>query len=151
VKLYHFTAFWNLRNVGEDNILAAGLRPGVSTEYWPLDGIPPCVWLTANGDDRFFERAPECRITVVIPTRDRRLVSWPKYLRKAVGAADFEKMTQAQDRERNAVGQVITWRQWWMYFGTVPLSMFTVVDCADPVRRAEAAGQGRLWTPGEPI
>jgi hypothetical protein len=43
VKL--FTAFWNLRNVGENNILAAGLLPGVSTERWPLD-MPPCVWLT---------------------------------------------------------------------------------------------------------
>jgi hypothetical protein len=67
-------------------------------------------------------------------------VSWPKYARKVLGVADFEEMTHSQDRVRNAVGQPITWRrQWWVYFGVVSLSMFTVVDYADPVRRAEAA------------
>jgi hypothetical protein len=38
--------------------------------------MPPCVWLTTNGDDRFFERAPECRITVIIPNSDHGSNDW---------------------------------------------------------------------------
>lgn len=127
--LYHFTDFWFLKNGG--TILEEGLKP---TE--PLHGtILPSgvVWFTTEADPVIWwgdgERS-ECRITVVIPSTDKRLVRWEVWLRKHVSADEMKEMTAFF----NTTG--IAWKAFYVYRGAVPLSRFRAVEYADPNRRA---------------
>jgi hypothetical protein len=74
--------------------------------------------------------AEEARITVVIPSTDRRLVRWENWMRKHCHPA----IVRVADETAKKIG--IDWRAWYVYFGAVPLSRFRVVDYADPDKRA---------------
>jgi hypothetical protein len=110
--LYHFTALARL--IGEDglselhkawdvgapeainaaafaapgSILKSGIKPMQDMD-WPTLGL--CVWLTTNPDmsndfvtGNALDRG-NWRVTVVIPSTDRRLVYLPKYFSKRTG------------------------------------------------------------------
>jgi hypothetical protein len=106
MKLYHFTGLQAL--IGEagmaviqpgivdlatvaapGSIVTDGIKPQRENGY---DGVlrsplPPCVWLTTdpNLESRFCRYGSSytnIRLTVVIPSTDRRLVYWPKYFRR---------------------------------------------------------------------
>jgi hypothetical protein len=122
MKLYHFTDFYFLKNGG--TILKEGLKPAVDKQGWVL---PPhnVVWLTTD-ESYTFERQPECRITLVVSSHDRRLVRWDKWLHKH----GEHEIIAVLDRDHPG------WRSTYVYFGNVPLSMSREVGYADPERRA---------------
>jgi hypothetical protein len=72
------------------SILKSGLMPHQCGDYDRLLGepMPACVWLTTNPDmsalflnGNYLDHG-NWRVTVVIPSTDRRLVPWTKYLRR---------------------------------------------------------------------
>jgi hypothetical protein len=101
--LYHFTGLGALigaegcaaLEVGKEvdlfdlaapgSILRAGL---IARKYDDWDGalrsaLPPCVWLSDNSDmPAGFSSFHDFRVSLMIPSGDRRLVHWPKYFRK---------------------------------------------------------------------
>jgi hypothetical protein len=127
--LYHFTDFAYLETCG--TILKEGLKPSVGKQGIDL---PPhgVVWLTASPTADWADESPECRIRLAIPSHDRRLVKWDKWLRKHAPDV-IEQLAQCDcgfDHDRSI-------RNNWCYFGNVPLGMFRAVEYADPERRAE--------------
>jgi hypothetical protein len=104
MKLYHFTGLRAL--IGDaatavirpgiidlatvaapGSVIADGLKPRREEGY---DGVlssplPPCVWLTTDPDmggiGLHFSSFADFRITVIIPSTDRRLVPWLEYFR----------------------------------------------------------------------
>jgi hypothetical protein len=133
--LYHFTDWYFLEAGG--TILKEGLKPAAEIDDLPPHGV---VWLTTEEDYRWAEGKSreldqQCRIRLAIPSHDRRLVHWPKWLRKH--APDVIEML--------AVGSYpagydyrIPLSTTYCYFGTVPLTYFRVVEPADPEARARA-------------
>jgi hypothetical protein len=118
--LYHYTGYYELQNGG--TILKEGLRPGGAV-------MPPhnVVWLTTRADQAgMWDCDKECRITVVIPSTDRRLVRWQTWARK-----------HAPELIRALVDKGVTtpWRDDWCYFGDVPLERIRAIEHADPVLR----------------
>ena len=114
--LYHFTFLRYL-----ESIAAEGLKPKGDI-----------VWLTADprtfyATDRHGRPLPpshahDCRITVVIPSDDRRLVRWERVLRKRGGAERIEFFLRNPHlgRER-ALNTVL---DWYCCFGAVPPEYF---------------------------
>jgi hypothetical protein len=120
--LYHFTDLWCI-----DDIVAEGLKPAFDDDaHIQLKNV---VWLTPRDDQQGMWRNPkEIRITLVIPSTDRRLVRWADWARK-----------HDPDLHRIAVNLGHTgWETFYCYFGIVPVSYSRAVECADPERRAEA-------------
>ena len=116
------------------SILKAGLSPNQGGDYDQLltEPMPPCVWLTTNPDmsavflnGEYLDHG-NWRVTVVIPSTDRRLVHWPKYMRRR---ARFEMRMSGWIR-REAEGC-------FCYFGEVARDRIRAVDHSD---RATAAG-----------
>jgi len=130
VILYHFTSFYNLKNVGPENILAVGLKA------MPVKNCPEgvirqlrCVWLTTNSDlPPIFSSHAEVRIKLVIPSSDRRLVHLPNLLRKRLSPEQLARV----DAETDRAG-----RTFYVFFGDIPLDRFRAVEYADAARRAE--------------
>jgi hypothetical protein len=129
--LYHFTPFYYLQNDG--TILKEGLRPSDGAKHGML---PPVgvVWLTTEEDYQWHERKSseldQCRIRLAIPSHDRRLVHWPKWLRKhAPDIIDMLARCDCGYDHREAMNTT------YCYFGTVPLFYFREVGYADPARR----------------
>ena len=121
-----------------------GLKPKGNPWCPPL-GV---VWLTANADPEFmFARDdgtldPEwktgvlrCRITVVIPSTDKRLMRWEKWLRK-------QHSIQLPNRKPLSVEQYIDartafqWKNYFVYFGAILLSKIRAIEYANPMMRA---------------
>lgn len=87
LKLYHFTNFWSLKNAGPDAILEAGLKAHDPNEDYPMFGgkLRPCVWLTSQTElpvKMQKAAAQEVRITVELSSASKRLISWPRLLRR---------------------------------------------------------------------
>jgi hypothetical protein len=141
--LYHFTDFCFLE--AEGTILKEGLKPSESGKNGML---PPygVVWFTTEEDYRWHKglasETDQCRIKLVIPSTDKRLVYWPKWARKH--APDIIEKLLKCDCGLNHRRQVETT---YCYFGTVPLFYFREIEYADPARRLafEQAG-GRAMT-----
>jgi hypothetical protein len=81
----------------------------------------PAVFLNGNYLDH-----GNWRLTVVIPSTDRRLVYWPKYMRRAI----FEMQTSEWLRREAD--------RFFCYFGEVTRDRIRAVDHSEG--RAEAAG-----------
>jgi hypothetical protein len=130
--LYHFTDFSCLENGG--TILKEGLKPATDAIHGCL---PPhgVVWLTTQEDYQWANgmasERDQCRIKLAIPSHDRRLVYWPKWMRKH--APDIIEMLRICNCGFDHAEQIATT---YCYFGTVPLAYFREVEYADPVRRA---------------
>jgi len=102
--------------------------------------MPPAgvVWLSTEGDPAVMwveGQKSECRIKVVIPSTDKRLVRWEVWVRKHQSAEDAEWMCAAAERAG------LSWRSYYVYFGTVPRSKFRAIEYADPRMRAEAEAE----------
>jgi hypothetical protein len=107
MKLYHFTtlpgllgpdgfeAYWSTKPGGKtdatpyadpSSILKVGVRPRRSDDYDGLlqSPMPACVWLTDDPDmvGGCTNTGGDCRLTVVLPASDRRLMRWTDYLRQ---------------------------------------------------------------------
>ena len=127
---FHFTSFYNLENVGPENILAAGLKAMPVKGWWAKEAIGTirrCVWLTTNPDmSPLYASYSEVRISLVISSSDRRLVHLPKLLRKR---ACNELMTEL---DADTGGH---WRTFYMYLSDITLNYIRVVEYADPARR----------------
>jgi len=125
MQLYHFTDLWSLDEGG--TILREGLRPAADQGEWPLPPFEPVVWLTSEAECTFFEAPPEVRITVVIPSTDRRLARWETWLRKhgeqKVIAACYKAMSNGWSNG--------AWRSFYCYFGTVGLNRIRRVEYVD--------------------
>jgi hypothetical protein len=125
--LYHFTDLWCI-----DDILAEGLKPAFNDDanFQPKN----VVWLTTRDDQQGMWRNPkELRITLVIPSTDRRLVRCADWMRK-----------HDPDLYRIAVSLGHTgWETLYCYFGIVPVSYLRAVEYADPERRAAWRGMAR--------
>jgi len=133
--LYHFTELALLEDEG--TILEEGLRPH---ESYRGDALPPLgvVWLTIEEDYRWAngmasERG-NCRIRLAIPSHDRRLVHWPKWLRKRAPAVI--ELLALCDIEAGSNRHITQMNTTWCYFGNVPLTYFRAVEYADPAERA---------------
>jgi len=136
MRLYHFTDFYNLENVGPGNILAVGLRAGADwmKEYSGCFLKPPprnAIWLTSEAV--FFERTKECRIEVEIPRSDSRLFKWNTYLER-YGKPGLMEAAKRADAEQGSN----TLSSWWLYFGDIPARRIVAIEYADPARRAAA-------------
>jgi hypothetical protein len=125
-----------------DSILKGGIRPHNSGDYDALLGEPmrDCVWLTTNPDmsavflnSNYMDHG-EWRVTVVIPSTDRRLVFWPKYFSRRTGR---EYVVSSEDRShayrcaREAAG-------FYVYFGAIPPGRFRAIDQVDRASAARA-------------
>jgi hypothetical protein len=137
--LYHFTSFYNLKNVGPENIVAVGLRPGQNSWKDWVDMMepvpPPVVWFTANPSPTGVfgkngnEHNSEVRITAVIPSSDRKLVSWMTYLRRHDRQLlEYLRTYNAKVREGLS--------DYYLYFGHVPSARIERIAYADPKARA---------------
>ncbi len=153
--LYHYTALSHL--LGEDvvsalrkgeigwpidddmaapgSILKAGLSPNQCGDYDSLlaEPMPACVWLTTNPDmsavflnGNYLDHG-NWRVTVVIPSTDRRLVHWPKYMRRRA----FFEMQISEWMRREAEG-------FFCYFGEVARDRIRAVGHSDRATAARA-------------
>jgi hypothetical protein len=77
--LHHFTGLYYLENGG--TILKEGLVPKAGVHTAPPFNV---VWLTSATEPNWSARPDsyECRIKLAIPSHDRRLVKWDKWMRK---------------------------------------------------------------------
>jgi hypothetical protein len=135
MQFYHFTHRRYL-----DAIEKEGLRPGQST-FDPRD----VVWLTTNPETIFaadqygnlLENAHDCRISLIIPLYDPRLINWGRWLRKHMpGDVEHYSQNPYLGRERSC----LTLQQWFCYFGTVPTSCFR--EIMDPRERRDRVVSG---------
>ena len=138
IAAYHFTSRAAL--VGDGGSVAAAtagsiLVAGILPHYDHLlrSPLPPSVWLTSDPDmpDDFCT----VRISVVIPSTDRRLVHWPKYIRKH-DASIFE--TQCRAPYTPAFAQRAA-AQFYVYFGPVTLDRIRKVEGVTACKLAQAA------------
>ena len=127
--LYHFTF---LRH--RESIVAEGLRPS--------DDV---VWLTTDSETFFAcdqhgnplppEYRHNCRIKLVIPSHDRRLISWSRLLRKRKGPEEVEFYLRnpylGPERARRTV------QDWHCYLGTVPPDYFREIIEITALERAD--------------
>jgi len=149
---YHFTTFWAAghENVPEKGtIWRDGILPGTPTEF--LEGIGgrnlrtqplDCVWLTREEFPSWYLKngkpaVPEMRITVRLPTSDKRLVRYGRWMLDHLGRERAQEVADMMDNN----GTGCTWRLWYCYFGIIPRSAIKGEYLAggfapDPVRFA---------------
>jgi hypothetical protein len=80
--LHHFTSFYCLENGG--TILKEGLKPAFPNDF-DLPPFSSIIWFTTKSDPTAMwksGRRSDCRITVELPSTDRRLIKWGKWLHK---------------------------------------------------------------------
>ena len=142
--LYHFTDFYFLKNGG--TILQTGLRAGAHDEVDLAMAPADAVWLSTDAEETW-KRKSECRITVVIPSTDRRLVRWQKWMRKRHPPHIAEQLIAACGS-----GTGDAWKNFWLYLSPVPLSTFgrsnTPIRSGGP-RLREARLHPELYADGE--
>ena len=123
--LYHYTDWRvveqmcgrSLKN-GDRVAFIQGLKRGhASMAGWEwLQPLPAnVVWLTSDPVQALFERPPEVRIALAIPSTDRRLVHWHSYLSKHYGvpAVMWDELEAEEPVTRAG-------RRFYAYFGDVP-------------------------------
>jgi hypothetical protein len=128
--LYHFTSGTarvgngSLETPAPGSILAVGVLPNRTYDYDHAlhSPLPPCVWLTADPDmPSVFCGGHRARISLVIPSTDRRLVNWYKYARK-----------HGADTVIDQADIPAAWRrspaQFWLYFAPVEVRWFRAVE-----------------------
>jgi hypothetical protein len=86
--------------------------------------LPACVWLSTDpamsGD---FSTRQGLRLSVVIPSTDRRLVRWSKFCRKhGVEVVEVVAEVFADERFRRAAAH------FWLYFGTITPERIRAID-----------------------
>jgi hypothetical protein len=101
-----------------------------------VDGV---VWFTADPNPLGMFAKPwdrsDCRITCIIPVRDKRLMHWRQWLRKNL-PPDQHQQAMALNEQAGT-----PWRSYWIYFGPVPRDYLRAVEYADPDLRAQASAE----------
>jgi hypothetical protein len=124
MKLYHFTRSEKLE--GKGTIRREGLlippkpeeRPGganYAAGIWLTTNPEPVPWWVSGGFGGAFYGI--ARITVVIPTNDRRLKQCKAHLRKHA-----RLLYETYQKESNEKG--LKWEDWYFYFGNIKPSRF---------------------------
>lgn len=67
----------------------------------------------------FFPNKLAVRITVVVPTTDRKLVRWRKWSRKHCEPKTYDLLTKANGHKHDT---------WWIYFGLIEPSRFRAIE-----------------------
>jgi hypothetical protein len=144
--LYHFTALHNLDHPEDGRtILKEGLKPNGKKGMPPLDA----VWFTTQADPELMFAKEDgtldagwkkhnARIKVVIPSSDKRLVKWETWLREQSFVL-FNGRVFLPSEMINAIyaHNLMGYKFYYVYFGSIPPSEFRVVEYADPQMRAE--------------
>ena len=131
---YHFTDFHFLQDGG--TILQEGLKAHEGKDETDQTMAPPnAVWLTTDSEETWrVDRKSEYRITLVIPSTDKKLVRWDRWVRKRHPDIAQRLFAAAESTGNPA------WKNYWLYLGPVPRSRFRVIEYADQQKRAEAEG-----------
>ena len=84
------------------------------------------MWRPGQGEippkgTRYFEKRA-VRITVMIPSGDRRLRQWPSWGRNRLARDWYETMDRAGGGKS---------KTWWLYFGVIPPGRFKAVEFLD--------------------
>jgi hypothetical protein len=133
VLLYHFTTVWFLRPDGTPGPgiippegLIGGKGVGQGGEILKTEG----VWLTADPVPGQAAHGNCVRITVKIPTTDRKLV---RYRRCAPVFEDLLRRDHGWDHPTIGVEEAITRvrRDWWLYFGAISPECWVAIDILD--------------------
>jgi hypothetical protein len=148
--LYHFTDFYNLDHPEDGRtILKEGLKPNGKKGMPPLDA----VWFTTQADPEFmFAREDgtldtdwkkhNTRIKVVIPSTDKQLMKWETWLRKqSVVLFDGRVFLPSELINTIYAHNLMGYKFYYVYFGSIPPSKFRVIECADPQMRAETEAE----------
>jgi len=114
--LYHFT---DCLDTG--TILTEGLKPGNNGNKQASLSLPPIdvVWLSTGGLECWAIKAPLAMIELVIPSRDRKLVHWGKWVRRH--APDIAERLMNCDCGRD---HRPSFKEHYCYFGVIPPSAF---------------------------
>jgi hypothetical protein len=118
VNLHQFAA--------SGSILTHGVQPHKDASY--DDGLrsplSPCVWLTDDPNLPLAYRREEWRISVIIPSRDRRLTPWLKYFRKhpREEAREFASFVILSEEMQGAS------ESFYVYFGPIPLVRLSAIE-----------------------
>jgi hypothetical protein len=110
-----------------------GARPAPSPEASQYDFVPLHV------DDRV-DRLRFCgngdvRVRVVIPSTDRRLASWPRYVRKY---APDDRRKNFRNTLREVPGAEAAVPRFWIYFGVIPVERIKAVERVESDEQAPA-------------
>jgi hypothetical protein len=160
--LYHFTTLWALGHKdvpGKGTIWRDGILPG-TPEQSGKEGIGGrlflrqplnCVWLTEEEFPLWYEEdekpaVPEIRITVRLPTVDKRLIRYERWMWEHLSREVGERLATGMDTAPGCLAGL--WRWWWCYFGTIPRQCIKGEHLAgafdpNPVRRAAFIEQHR--------
>jgi hypothetical protein len=151
---HHFTKMYFLQRGG--TIQREGLKPPdnnnaqldalVDGVVWFLP-IPMRLGLFAKPWDR-----SDCRLTCVIPVRDKRLTHWRQWLRKNLPPYQHQQAIALNEQAGKP------WRSYWIYFGAVPgdysarSNMPIPISAPTPVRSASvipasSRTQASDWAP----
>jgi hypothetical protein len=121
------------------SILVDGLQPGRGDgdfDGYLARALPPCVWLTDDPHmPRIFCSDGDFRVQVVIPSTDRRLASWPRYVRK-YAPDDRRKNFRNTVREVPGAGAAVP--RFWIYFGVIPVERIKAVERVESDEQAPA-------------
>ena len=138
MRLYHFTELRaligdtgldvirpgnvDLRTVAAPgSIIADGLKPYKAGSYDHVlrSPLPSCVWLTSDPDmglkshmGNHFSKYSDFRVTVLIPSIDRRLAHWPRYFRNH-GQCAWSEATALPEAARRVTAT------FYVYFGKI--------------------------------
>jgi hypothetical protein len=135
MRLFHFTKLCQVETDG--TILTEGLKPAVGKQGIEL---PPhnVVWLTTQRDC-MFNYAPDCCISLFIPSSDKRLVHWKTWLHQN-GEHEIIAAAEETDREEGFYSN----RSFYCYFGIVPPSAFRKIYALEG-----RIGHRLAWEPGQ--
>jgi hypothetical protein len=120
--LYHYT--WSRHLHG---ILKGGLKVGAASNNAVTCPPMGVIWLTTESEldtvTGWALRPFECRIKLVVPSTDKRLVKWSRWLRK-----HQPSLIDALRRCDCGRDHIPSLKEHWVYFGDVPLSMFRAIE-----------------------
>jgi len=148
---YHFTELYNLDHPEDGRtILKEGLKPNGKKGMPPLDA----VWFTTEADPEFMFAGDDgkldpnwkrdcARIKVVIPSTDKRLMKWETWLQQqSLVSLDGRLFHPSEMINAIYAHNLMSYKFYYVYFGSIPSSEFRLVDHADPQRRAESERSG---------
>jgi hypothetical protein len=114
VILFHFTCC-----LDTGTILTEGLKPGNNGMSLPPIDV---VWLTTGGLECWAIKAPLAMIELVIPSRDRKLVHWGKWVRR-----HRPEIVECLMNCDCGVDHRPSLKEHYCYFGVIPPSAFRMV------------------------
>jgi len=140
MTLYHFTDFYYLKNGG--TILKEGLRAHTDEDFGETINPGDVVWFTTEADPVWWwesQRPSECRVTVKIPSTDKRLAKYSAWKFENFGLEGMERLRKDLCLHPDVWAAMMS--SWYIYFGDVPLSKISAIEYADLKKRAAMPNQ----------